>query len=132
MDATRGKLLALAGAAVVAFASGMALPFAAPQGKAAVHGVSLASGFLGLFMLFAWIQFDRRQRGVSRSRGFNFALAWFPVVAAPAYFVRHRVGHQRWKALLGLFLASVFGWNALLFAGIVAGALAAVVVSGAR
>jgi hypothetical protein len=130
VDPSRGKWLALAGAVFVAFATGMALPFVARQGPEAMSVTSLGSMFIGLFALFAWIQFDRRQRGVPRSRGFNYALAWFGILAAPVYFVRHRARGQRWKPLLGLFLAATVGWNALLFAGMVAGGILTLVLHG--
>jgi hypothetical protein len=130
IDPAHGKRLALAGAAAVAFLSGTLLPFVARQGEAAMTGTSLASGFVGLFLLFAWIQFDRRALGVPRSSGFNFALAWFTLVAAPVYFLRHRARGRRWQPLLGLFLAATVGWNALLFGGIVASGFLTLMLHG--
>jgi hypothetical protein len=131
MAPARGKRLAVLGAAFVAFASGVLLPFVADSGESAIAWISLASAFTGLFALFAWIQFDRRERGLARSAGFNLALSCFTVVAAPVYFVRHRERGRRWQPVLGFFLAFTVGWNALLMGGIVAGSLLRALVSPA-
>jgi hypothetical protein len=126
-----GKRSALGGAALVAFASGALLPFVAAHGQAAVAMIAVASSFLALFALFAWILYDRRERHVPRSPAFHFALAWFPLVAAPVYFVRHRARGRRWRPLLGFFLAITLGWNALLMGGILAGGVARVLLGTA-
>jgi hypothetical protein len=118
-----GKRLALAGCVVVPFVSGLALPFVARLGEMAFVGTSFVSGYLGLFLLFAWVQYDRRELGVPRSAGFNAALVWFALIAAPVYFLRHRAPGRRWQPLLGLFVFGVLGWNVLLAAGLVAGGL---------
>jgi hypothetical protein len=131
MAPARGKLSALLGAALVAFASGALMPFVAEHGREAVAMMAVTSSTLALFALFAWIQFDRRERHVPRSPSFNLALAWFAVVAAPVYFVRHRARGQRWRPLLGLLLAATVGWNALLIGGIVAGGIARVLLGAA-
>jgi hypothetical protein len=128
-----GKRLALVAAAFVALVSGALLPVAARLGgDDLITGVSLVSGFLGLFALFAWIQYDRRALGLKRSPGFNFALAWAALLTAPWYFVRHRPRGRRWQPLLGLALAATVGWNALLFIGMFTGGIALLAFLGPR
>jgi hypothetical protein len=118
------KHLALVGGAAAAFTSGGLLPFLAPLGENAFYGVTMAFSLAGLFCLFAWIQFDRRERGIPRSAGFNLALVWMALVTAPVYFVRHRERGRRWQPLLGLFLAGTVGWHFLFVAGLLVGATA--------
>jgi hypothetical protein len=124
------KRWTLAAAAVSAFAAGLAAAFAPELGEKGFW--TLQAGFivLDLFLVFAWVQFDRRELGVPRSGGFNFALVWFSALAVPVHFARHRPAGKRAVPIVLFLLAISLGYQALAIAGAVCGIILRLLVLG--
>jgi hypothetical protein len=120
----------LAALAASAFASGMTQAFVPELGDTLFLHVQVAFVVLDVFLLFAWVQFDRRELGVPRSAGFNFALAWFALVAVPVHFARHRPAGRRWQPIVLFLLALTLGYHALLIAGVLCGMIARTLLIG--
>ena len=113
----------LAAAAASAFAAGVPAAFAPELGTQAFWSTQVFFVFLDLFLLFAWVQFDRRELGVPRSAGFNFALAWFAMIAVPVHFARTRPAGRRWMPIVLFLLAMILGYQVLAIAGAIFGVI---------
>jgi hypothetical protein len=120
----------LAAAAAAAFAGGVPMAFAPELGAPTFWTTQVAFGVLDLFLLFAWVQFDRRELGVPRSASFNFALAWLAVITVPVHFARTRPPGRRWQPITLFLLAMTLGYQALAIAGAIVGVLLRLVLLG--
>jgi hypothetical protein len=113
----------LAAAAVSAFAAGLPMAFAPELGKNAFWSTQVVFLVIDLFLLFAWVQLDRRELGVPRSAGFNFALVWFAAIAVPVHFARTRPAGRRWLPIVVFLLAITVGYQVLAMAGAIFGVI---------
>jgi hypothetical protein len=113
--------MALAVAAASAFIAGITAAFAPELGEKGFWSLQVAFGVLDSFLLFAWVQYDRRELGVPRSTGFNLALAWFSAITVPIHFARHRPVGKRGLPIVLFLLAISIGYLVLLVAGAVCG-----------
>ena len=111
----------LAAAAATAFAAGVPMAFAPELGSNGSWSMQAAFLVLDLFLLFAWVQFDRRELGVPRSMGFNYALVWFSLIAVPVHLARTRPAGRRWLPIALFLLAMTVGYQALAIAGAIFG-----------
>ena len=126
------KTGALIGTAVAYACMGVNVMFslhAEATGGVLAHVTLAWTGFLAGLFPFAWVLYDRRERGLPRSRWFNLRLASFPVPAPAIHLWRSRAPGRRMRPLFGL-LGAIFGAYALAVAGIIVGAVLLAVLVG--
>jgi hypothetical protein len=116
-------LLGLAAAGVV----GVCVPFVATTSQA-LEACEILASFVGLFFLFWWIQVDRRERRITRSRAFNFGVAWLAIVVVPTYLLRTRGAGRGLLALVGFF-ALMLAWSLALILGTAGGLISMALLS---
>lgn len=116
-------LLALAAAGLI----GLCLPFVATTNQA-LDGAGILTSVIGLFFVFWWVQVDRRQRRIGRSRGFNFGVAWLAIVFVPAYLLRTR-GAGRGLLAIVVMVALMLAWSFAFLLGTAGGLISMALLS---